>query len=342
MTATHRLPTPLATLVAFVVALTALPAAAQVADKELVPDEAVAPEAEASGWRAFMKAGASANFDHNSKVVGQLDGASTTMGLSLNSEGGYKKGQHAWWSTLSVVESVSRTPAIDGFVKSGDSLVLDTEYLYRIESMPWLGPFVRAGLATALFAGYDHRGSTVDYAGAVDEKQKTKLRLTDPFSPLRLKQSAGVFAKPYEEKAATLTFRVGAGAREVFADGQLAVSDDDATEDVIEVIKLDSYQQVGAEVAAILEGKLHSDKVSYKLGGELLLPFVTHPEDPEDRGVMELANVEAYFELGFQLVEWASLNYQIKARREPRLIDELQLENHLLLTFGTTLFDTGE
>ena len=340
MQVTRRISNHLGVLAAAVLMLAATSATAQVADKELVPDKAVAPEAEASGWRAFMKAGGSANFDHNSKVVGQLEGASTTLGLTLNTEGGYKKGQHAWWTTLQIGQTVSRTPAIDAFIKSGDSLVLDTEYLYRIESAPWLGPFVRAGLATALFAGYDHRGNKVDYAGAVDEKQKNELRLTDPFSPLRLKQSAGVFAKPYEENTATLTFRLGAGAREVFADGQLAVSDDDATENIIEVIELNSYQQVGAEVAAVLEGKLHSDKVSYKLGGEILLPFISHPEDPEDRGVMELANVEAFFDIGFQLVEWASLSYQIKARREPRLIDGLQLENHLLLTFGTTVFDT--
>ena len=47
-----------------------------------------------------------------------------------------------------------------------------------------------------------------------------------------------------------------------------------------------------------------------------------------------LTNVEFRANLSVKLVEWASLDYQFKTLREPQLIDEFQIQNNLLFTFG--------
>jgi hypothetical protein len=45
-------------------------------------------------------------------------------------------------------------------------------------------------------------------------------------------------------------------------------------------------------------------------------------------------NIDLGGQLSFKLVEWASLDYQIKAVREPQVLDGFQVRNSLLLTMG--------
>jgi hypothetical protein len=50
--------------------------------------------------------------------------------------------------------------------------------------------------------------------------------------------------------------------------------------------------------------------------------------------VFALTNVQVDANLSFHLVDWASLDYQLKAIRQPQVIDQFQVQNTLLVTFG--------
>jgi hypothetical protein len=65
----------------------------------------------------------------------------------------YLSKNHEWRNTLKISEAFTMTPTIDTFVKSNDSLTLDSAYLYHIGRVPWLGPFAQLKLDTALFPG---------------------------------------------------------------------------------------------------------------------------------------------------------------------------------------------
>jgi hypothetical protein len=58
------------------------------------------------------------------------------------------------------------------------------------------------------------------------------------------------------------------------------------------------------------------------------------PPAGEERNALDLTNVEFRANLSVKLVEWASLDYQFKTLREPQLIDDFQIQNNLLFTFG--------
>ena len=65
------------------------------------------------------------------------------------------------------------------------------------------------------------------------------------------------------------------------------------------------------------------------------IPFL-HNELPagDDRSAFELTNISLLAQLSLKVVDWASLDYEFRAEREPQLLDEFQLTNHLLVTFG--------
>ncbi|MFT3773862.1 MAG: hypothetical protein QM820_51490 [Minicystis sp.] len=66
-----------------------------------------------------------------------------------------------------------------------------------------------------------------------------------------------------------------------------------------------------------------------------MAPFA-HPAllPGDDRNVWQLTNIQLDASLSFKLVEWASIDYQFKAIRQPQILDAFQIQNALLLTFG--------
>ncbi len=269
----------------------------------------------------------------NRNVVGQADGSTVIFGYKFDGGLDWRGSGHEVRNTLEVAASVTQNPLVDQLTKASDGLELESIYLYHV--LDWVGPFARFNLATTTMAGIDRRPEPVVYAvshpdDSVSRHRTTRLLLTDPFKPLKLKESAGAFFQPFSEDAYNLEFRVGAGGREIFADGQRAIADDEGTED-IEVSELQDVLQFGAEAAASFWGNLYTKKVTYKAGAEVMVPFANNQDD---RNALDLTNVELRAGLSFRLIEWAALDYQFKALREAQLIDEFQLQNNLLLTFG--------
>jgi hypothetical protein len=222
-------------------------------------------------------------------------------------------------------------------VKSRDSLNVESVYLYHV--VPMFGPFGRIVLDTALFRGTDVRPGPTTYHiqrrdGTTDTRTGDRLALTGPLQPLTLKQSLGAFFRPVTRDEVNLELRAGGGGRETIARDELAIADDASTP-AIEAVELDNVYQLGVEVTAQVWGALYEKRVLYRASAEAMTPIAHSAlRAGDDRSALELTNIAVVGTLSFKLVEWASLDYELRAVREPQLLDELQVQNNLLLTFG--------
>lgn len=324
-----------------------LTSAAFAQDKELVPDEIKTVEdKKKEGWDGTLSVGATVNFIDNRTVVGQTDGSNWTLGGALNGSLTFLKGKHEYRGSLAINENFSRTVIVPEFINTADTFIVDSNYYFNLLS--WIGLFGRAELQTNIFAGYavypEDKTFLVtrknDNTGASELQtvsEQDRLRIRDPFGITTLKQSVGGFVRPSREKYLDVEIRLGAGAREVFAANQIALDDNKDTAE-IEAKELENFQQIGAEAALVAKGTISQDRVTYKSSVETLLPFY-NSINPSDKSTLELTNVEWISQLSFKLVEWASLDYQLKVMRQPLLSEDWQVQNSLLLTFGYTLLD---
>jgi hypothetical protein len=319
--------------------LTLCGASASALENEFISDEVPTGLSREGAWTFNLNVNSSANVSSNRRVVGQLEGTGITVGLSLGGEIRYDGGPHEFRNTLSIEESFSRTPVVDEFVKSADSFIFESIYYYHLPTADWFGPFARFRMDTALFQGFDVRPDAVTYSvsqvnGDVIPVVADRLRLTDGFNPLTLKQSVGAFAQPIRETEVNVDFRLGLGSRQTFADGQLVLADDVDTADFIEVNELQNFSQVGAETVLEVTGSFEEERVSYLASAEALFPFVDSLGEESGRSTIEATNVEIRAEIAFALTDWASLNYQLRAMRIPSLVEDWQVSNGLLLTLG--------
>lgn len=308
--------------------------------KEAKTEATQQPEASprAPGWAPGVAIGASFNLSDARAVVGQQDGTSVTFGGALDAVLDYNTGAHEWRNSLLLAAGTTRTPSLDEFVKTADTLAFETIYLFHAYEV--FGPFARFGLNTTMFSSTDSRATAADYVvsnldGTISEFTGRRLALTDPFQPLTLKESLGVFWQPVRKTRISFEGRAGLGAQETLAEGGLAISDDDAT-DFVEVKELDDSFLVGGEVVLNAWGFFDKGKrASYNLGVGVLVPFAASalPEG-DDRGLADLTAVTATAGLNAKLLDWASLGYRFDLVRNPILIDEVQYSNRLLLTIG--------
>lgn len=325
-----------------------VPPGAQI-EAALAEQKKAAEAKPADGWTLKVELGLNGALTNTSGVVGTDDGNTVQFGVALKGRADLRAGQHEWRNELALAHAQTQTPALPVFVKGTDQLDVSSMYLYHIPAVPWLGPFARARLQTSIFAGrlvvadpavqvtVDGAPTPLD-TKTEDEKRYGVLELTDPFQPLLLRESAGVFAQPLDDKALRLTVSLGGGAQQVFADGGRAVTDDAATP-VIEVGSLNDSQQIGVEVDIAANGAV-TDTLGYSLGVNVLYPFYSDPEatvggEPLD-GV-ELTNVEITGKLSVKLATWASLDYVLSAKYLPLIIDEWQVQNGLLLNSSFNL-----
>ena len=298
------------------------------------PDEAKRSD----GWKPGLAIGATVNLNDARSVVGQQEGTTVSLGGVLDGVVDYNSGKHEWRNVLAIMAGTARTPTIDEFVKTSDKLTFETTYLLHVYES--FGPFTRFGLDTSMFPSNDVRASAVDYEvamldGTTDEFTGRRLRLTDAFQPLTLKESLGVFWQPVRMTRVQLETRAGIGAQETLIEGGLTIDDDDST-DTVELKELDDTFAVGGELLFNVWGFFDEDKrASYSLGIGVLFPFVTSSlADGDERGLGELTTVEGSLALNAKLFDWASLGYRLDVDRNPLLLDEFQVTNNLLLTIG--------
>jgi hypothetical protein len=290
------------------------------------------------GWSPGLALGVGFNLVDTRSVVGQQDGTTLTLSGGLDTALEFNAGIHEWRNSLIASAGVARTPSVDEFIKTNDGLAFESIYL--LHAMEMFGPFARFGLNTQMFSATDVRPAAVDYSlarldGTTQELTGRRLALTDPFQPLTLKESLGVFVQPLREDYMELEARAGLGAQETFAKGGFGVTDDDATE-TIEVTELDDTFVVGSEAVVNAWGFFDPGKrISYTVGLGVLFPFVTSElAADDDRSLIELTTIETRAGLNVKLFDWASVTYKLAAVKQPLLIDDWQISNSLLLTIG--------
>jgi hypothetical protein len=361
---TKTLPRMLAA--ALLLALGAAPAAAQtappkpsakpskyvegvsVADKEIDKNKTV------EGWDGGLRLGASFSFSSSRNVVGQIDGETLVLGASLNASLTYRRRSHDWRNRLSINQATSRTPGIDAFIKSNDKLTLESIYFYRIANS-WIGPFARVHLATSLFEGHDVRTDSKGFTnydvarvdGTVDRRQRDsgkRFALTDPFGPLTLKESIGVFLNPLQRTSIKIElWGAFSGRQTVLADNQFALNDDADTADVIEINELSDFAQAGPAAGLNISGSLVGNHLGYYLNAEAMIPVIkTDLQAGDDRGAIDLTNISIEAGLQIKVFDWAAIHWQLRAIREPQLLDTFQVQNMVLLTFNYTLIRSAQ
>lgn len=306
------------------------------------------------GWASKGNAGITAAFANNSSVVGQADGTSFSFGMKGDVGLDYNHEKHEWRNTLGVIASITKTPVVSEFVKTSDNLNFDFIYLYH--ALPWFGPFGLASMNTAMFRGTDVEAAPVQYVVTKSDGTpgptiaNDHLSLSDPFRPLTFKQSVGVFAQVYQSVPATVELRLGAGAQEVLADGQLAVTSTAPLMAPVSAMvngnavtllnqvnlqQLEDANQLGPELAASIWGTFVDKTITYKVNADVMTPALHSALLPGDtRGPLALTNVQLDGKVSFHFVSWASLDYQVRAIRQPQVVDAFQIQNTLLLTFG--------
>lgn len=322
-------------------ALSATPALAQ-QERGIYVDKTNVTDKRPQGLDTTLSVGATVNFVDNRDVIGQQQGSTWTLGANVKGALNYLRGNHDFRSSLVINETFARTPVIPEFVNTADELRLTATYYYTIPKLDWLGPFARAELLSSIFPGYAvfPEQKTFDAKlqdGSIESKSGDRFRLRESFRPLQLRQSVGGFVRPFSKKYFEVEARLGVGLREVFADNQFVIKDNADTPEV-ELEELRNYVQAGGELAVSAKGELVEKRVTYEATFEALTPFY-NSVSTDSRSAWELTNYDATAKLSFKLVSWASLDYQIRVIKQPLLLDKVQVQNNLLLTFAYTLVE---
>lgn len=282
------------------------------------------------GWSYNLKLGANFNLTSNKNVVGQIEGESILVGVSILTNVGYLKGPHEWLNSGSLTEAWSKAPKV--FYKSND--LLDVQSLYNYFINAYTGPFLRAQLQTSILNTRNVTPTPQTYVqkdDATNRVSSRKFLLSDAGQPLTISESLGWFYQPVHSDRLNAFVRAGFGGRHTFTDGARALDDDKDTAGVTEFKLLKDVHQGGAELFAGIEGKEMEGRILYNVGATALLPFINN--DSENRSVGKLTRVQLQAALGVGIFTWMSLNYQLKVLRDVQMIDAIQITNALLLSF---------
>jgi len=289
--------------------------------------------------------GLSASFSlaANRNVVGQTDGLSMLFGVGMIGGLDYLKGKYEMRNTLKINEAFARTPVIEEFIKTNDVAQIENLHNYFIKQ--WFGVFGRVDARTNLFATEDVRADPVTYVEVDPEGNRTtittedRLTLNAPLRPFSLSESIGVFAEPIRKPKFALSVRAGGGARQTIADGVRVIRDDESTEEV-EVVNLNNVFQAGAEGFVGIRGRSDDKRVTYVAGVSSMIPFLNN--DPQNRTAVELTRTAAEAQVTFGMFEWLNLVYSSQLINDPQLVEGVQFQNNVVLTFQYTFIERSQ
>lgn len=306
-------------------------------------EEVTFDEEHEDGLRYHLGVEASLNIVSNQNLVGQNDGTSVLLGGGLDGGLDWVKDAHVIRNTLTYSTSWARTPVIEQFVKNSDAL--EYEGLYNYYLLDWVGPYARADVQTSLMATDTVSAEVETYRiteenGDIRTDITDRLRVAEAFRPLNLFESVGVALEPIREEGIRTTVRVGFGARQTFASGVVSVEDEADAVGMIQGKELSDTFQAGAEAFLGVEGRFPERRIRYRVGATTLIPFINN--DTTDRTPFELARIGVAGNVRINIFEWLGLTYNVTLLRDPQLIDKLQTQNSLLLTFNYSLFDNSK
>ena len=224
----------------------------------------------------------------------------------------------------------------ESLLKSVDEFQIDVSYTFRL--LPWFGPYVRAGLDTNLFPGEarieePYREIVIlDHDGLELERKAyaKRLRLSDSFDPLVLKEGCGLSFDVNPGLIGDLQWRVGFGARQQWVRSLLreAAPDQETAVDCTEAHcfeRLQTSHLVGVE--STLLGSLRLGRwlmLDTELDG--LVPMLS---EDTDLPIINWKNT-----LSLRLSSFASLSYVVRMDYDTRLSSSVQTEQRVLLRFA--------
>ena len=298
------------------------------------------------GFFGSLVLGGDVSFNQRSNAPGLQDGLTFAFRAFADARASLELFGHPLILQLQVEEGQAKAPDLP-LQKNNDRFDLDLLYIYRLER--WLGPYVRFGVETNLFAGfsnfdretnvalYDLDEDLVFWARGVD-----RVKLSPPFGLTSLKEGTGLNWRVYKSRFAEGTLRTGIGARhrlakDLFEEVELSTLSDSVRQEPtfppIDVLpfrffrEIGSDNQVGVELTLLATARL-SRWVLISLEVDALVPFDT------------VANtvLEARASVAFKLTSYLSVNYVFRFLRDRAILPEDRLEQDVLLRFSLELF----
>lgn len=301
---------------------------------EAPPEEG--KEKPVDGWKLTANLGLSFSFNNASNVVGVDTGTTLAIGGVFGFAAKLRSGAHQWENELLLQHTQTKTPAINGFLKSADNFELKSTYFFRFEDPKWFGPFAKANMRTSLLPGFTKRAADVttvrpDPAGGAPVTQlvpsQGRIDLTSAFEPLVIKEALGAYAHPFEGDDFALRTRAGIGGQHIITQDGFNVKDDAATPE-LELQLLGSANELGAVLEVDLKGQIVKDVLSWGLAVETFLALVTSLEGELD--FVDRINLETNGKLSLKLNEWLSFDYALLVRRVPVVILDVQVQNTII------------
>ncbi len=236
------------------------------------------------GFRWWVLVGAMPYWNYSLHVLDIDDGHHVSFAGSARVNLGTIAQAHEWFLELSTLQAFTHLPVIDRFITSRDMLGLDTIYRYAV--LPSFGLFNRLRIKTSLAPTNDVRRDVTNYhITEVNSEHEENLKLqslelTSPFMPLRLRDTVGLFFRPWHKASFTWEWQAGWGNWLTFADNQRVIigKEKEGAAETILVRELDNFYNMGPELGMALRGHLWEDRFSYKVGGEFMVPVLRFGE----------------------------------------------------------------
>lgn len=281
------------------------------------------------GAAAALVLGGDLSMNSRRNVLGAPDGESYALHAFLDSRLGLQLFDNPLVLRLQLEEGQAKSPGVP-WQKTRDRADLDALYVYSWQ--PWIGPYVRFGAETNLFAGFRYFGSprdvrVVDTEGNLvsERPAREQIRLSPPIGLITLKEGAGVNLRLLKTLIAEGTIRVGLGARHIIANDLLEEADSTATPE-IDYRLVSSSNQFGVEGTLLAVARL-TRWIIANVELDSLVPFET------DSAVV----IDANATLTLKLTEFASLNYVFRFLRDRSVSLTDEIEHDVLLRFSVAL-----
>ena len=278
---------------------------------------------EQSPWKIQVKVGINFSFAHNYQVAAIQDGSTIQVGALLGSKFTYESGLNKWETLLDVQETFSWNSQTDEFTKAVDIAKLKSEYSRKFANPEWLSAIAGVTAETQLLEGEINREAPVNVTYKGETRTVDRLKITDPFEPLTLRESVGLGAEPYKKDEFELKLRLAAASQQIFVQGGQVILEDDGTNIVIG--DLEDSVQGGTEGEVQLKGLLVKDIISWFSNFNIFLPLVGS-EDSGDPTIKIKGGVSA------KLSKWFALEYSISLDYVPLVSTKIQVQNNMLLT----------
>lgn len=280
------------------------------------------------------------SFSHNSNKLGFTDGNYFDFSGKLKAALYYKKNHHHWDTLFFLEEAFSVNPAIKNhFLKSRDTLRLETRYIYDLEK--WVSLFGHMKFETSLFESSRHHPQKRKYEfrdiddNTKETRETASVKISDPFRPVFLQESLGALFTPYQSEHFTFEGKAGIGFRQTFADGQKIFVEE--KEDLNVVRDLHNFYEIGPLFGGDVEGSFYNNKFTYSAGVEVFIPVFESPKS-KDQTLINMLSIDAFAGLGVRLNNWSSLEYKYTLSRTPHILDKFQQQHSLNFNIGFDWF----